>query len=146
LNDISYIESKDIDQKQLLNLYIDAGWTAYTAEPEKLMDGVRNSLYVVSAWDEDKLVGILRAVGDGNTILYIQDIIVQQEYKRHKIGSRLVHQALEKYKDVRQKVLITEDHEETRKFYESLGFESCDKGKGQIVAFAKINRFTDGLW
>jgi len=143
---INFQQSRDIPRQQLLNLYLDAGWTAYTVEPEKLFEGVRNSLYVASAWHDEKLVGILRAVGDSSTILYIQDIIVQKEYKRHKIGTQLVHMALEKYKDVRQKVLITEDRKETRKFYESLGFESCDKGKGQIVAFAMINRFTDGLW
>ena len=40
-----------------------------------------------------------------------------------------MNEVLNKFKDVRQKVLLTDDNEETRLFYESLGFESCDKGK-----------------
>jgi ribosomal protein S18 acetylase RimI-like enzyme len=142
----SYIETKNIDKQQLLSLYEDAGWAAYTAEPDKLVEAVQYSLYVLTAWNNNSLAGILRAVGDGKTIIYFQDIIVRSEFRRHKIGTELVKRALEKYVDVRQKVLITEDRDETRKFYESLGFQSCDKGKGQIVAFAMINRFTEGLW
>jgi predicted GNAT family N-acyltransferase len=141
-----YKESKDIDKKQLLSLYEDAEWAAYLAEPDKTYQAFQNSLYVITAWHNDTLVGLLRAVGDSKTILYFQDIIVLKAYKRNHIATEMVKRTIEQFKDVRQKVLITEDREETRKFYESLGFESCDKGKGQIVSFAMINRFTDGLW
>lgn len=33
-------------------------------------------MYVLTAWSDDKLVGILRIVGDGYTIVYIQDLLV----------------------------------------------------------------------
>ena len=44
---------------------------------------------------------------------------------------------LEKYKNVPQKVWLTEDAPIVRHFYEKKGFQSCDRGS--LVAFAKIN-------
>jgi ribosomal protein S18 acetylase RimI-like enzyme len=133
---ITYRELKDIDRQELLGLYSDAGWSAYTAHPDVLAEAVRNSLYVVSAWRGDSLVGLLRVVGDGLTIAYIQDILVLREYKRQGIGSSLMNRALDRFSNVRQIVLLTDDTQETRRFYESLGFESCDKG--ELVAFVKL--------
>jgi ribosomal protein S18 acetylase RimI-like enzyme len=75
-------------------------------------------------------------VGDGLTIIYIQDILVLKAYKRKGIGKKLMNRVLERFVSVRQKVLLTDDNEETRGFYESLGFESCDKG--QLVSFVKL--------
>lgn len=133
---IVYSEQKKIEQQALLGLYNNAGWTAYTNEPEKLVQAVQNSLCVLTAWDEENLVGLIRAVGDGTTILYIQDILVLQAYKRKGIGATLMAMMLEKFARIRQTILLTDDNEETRGFYEAMGFTSCDKG--QLVAFAKL--------
>jgi len=61
--------------------------------------------------------------------------LVLKKYKRQNIGTSLINQTLEKYINVRQKVLLTDDTKEIRGFYESLDFESCDKGT--LVSFIK---------
>lgn len=48
----------------------------------------------------------------------------------------LLQEVLEKYKHVRQKVLLTEEAKDVRQFYEKNGFESCDRGT--LVAFARF--------
>lgn len=116
-------------------LYEDAGWDAYTKDMDKLMLGLTQSLFVVSAWDENRLVGLIRCIGDSETILYIQDILVLKDYQRQGIGRKLIQLTLDHYPFVRQKILVTEDSEQTRNFYESLGFESYDQGK--LVAFGQ---------
>ncbi len=131
---IEYKKTDSIEKSKVLQLYKDAGWTAYTENSQQLMEAISNSLRVIGAWDGNKLVGLIRVVGDGQIILYIQDILVLQEYKRRGIGTNLMKLAMDEFKDVRQKVLLTEDAEETRGFYESLGFSSCDDGR--MVAFA----------
>lgn len=131
---IQYRFSKEIDKDQVISLYEDAGWTSYTKDPEKLMKALYHSLMVISAWDNERLVGLIRAVGDGLVILYIQDILVLNDYKRKGIGKTLMNYIFNKHKEVRQKVLLTEDSKETRGFYESMGFKSCDDGI--TVAFA----------
>lgn len=130
-------ENKQIDQKNLAALYEDVEWYAYTKDLKKLSQALSNSLYVLSAWDANRLVGLIRIVGDGLTIIYIQDILVLNSYQNRGIATRLMDQILEEYKEVRQKVLLTEEAPNVRHFYEKNGFNSCDKGA--LVAFAKMD-------
>ena len=58
-------------------------------------------------------------------------------YQNKGIATQLMQRVLKKYKNVRQKVLLTEEAPDVRHFYEKNGFESCDKGS--LVAFAKLN-------
>ncbi len=131
--EVKYQKNKDIDVKQILHLYNDAKWTAYTNNPKKLKRAFSNSLLVISAWNKNELVGLIRIIGDGETIIYIQDILVLESFQRKGIGKKLIKIVLDKYPNVRQKVLLTDDTEKTRGFYETLGFSSCDKGS--LVAF-----------
>ncbi len=119
-------------------LYEDAGWTAYTSDMASLMDALSQSLLVVTAWDKGVLVGLSRSVGDGLTIVYIQDILVLGSHQRKGIGSRMMQEIMEVYQKVRQKVLLTDDSTETRGFYQALGFMPCNKA--DMVAYVKFGR------
>lgn len=134
---INFSIEKHIDKEQLEQLYNDAEWYAYTNDLELLQQAVNQSLYVLTAWEEDTLVGLIRVVGDGLTIIYIQDILVLKEYQNQGIATEMLQQVLTKYENVRQKVLLTDEAPDVRHFYEKNGFESCDKG--ELVAFAKLN-------
>lgn len=57
-------EYKEYNESELLELYASVGWTAYTNDPVSLKKGYENSLLVLGAYEGDKLVGVLRAVGD----------------------------------------------------------------------------------
>ena len=122
----TYKEEKNISTDELLALYNDAGWKAYTSHPEILTAAVNNSLFVLTAWDDGKLVGLLRAVGDGLTIIYIQDILVLKSHQRKGIGSALLKITLDKYTSVRQIVLLTDKKPETISFYEKAGLKTTD--------------------
>ncbi|WP_404430706.1 GNAT family N-acetyltransferase [Sutcliffiella horikoshii] len=134
--EIKFSRDKDIKLEQLEILYNDVEWYAYTKELNVLQQAVYQSLEVISAWNDDELVGLIRIVGDGLTIIYIQDILVLNTYQNQGIATQLMQQVLEKYTHVRQKVLLTEEAPDVRHFYEKNGFESCDKGT--LVAFAKF--------
>ena len=88
-------------------------------------------------WEENELIGLIRTVGDGETILYIQDILVKQNQKRKGIGTELLNQILDKYKHIRHKVLLTDNSEETKGFYESYGFKQSDSFN--LVSFVKFD-------
>lgn len=135
--EIKFSRDKAIKLEQLEKLYNDVEWYAYTNDLEVLQQAIYQSLEVISAWNGDELVALIRVVGDGLTIIYIQDILVMNAYQNQGIATQLVQQVLEKYKHVRQKVLLTEEAPDVRHFYEKNGFESCDKGT--LVAFAKFN-------
>lgn len=132
---INYKENVQIDKKDLDYLYSSVGWIAYTNDLDNLKNAIDKSLSVITAWDNDKLIGLIRVIGDGYTILYIQDILVHSDFQNKSIGTQLMTKILSKYKDVRQKTLLTEDASDVRHFYEKFGFTSCDKGSS--VAFYK---------
>lgn len=134
---IQFKTDKNIQVEQLENLYNDAGWVAYTNNMAVLQQALENSLEVLSAWDDEKLIGLIRVVGDGLTIIYVQDILVLNNYQNQGIATELMSRIIEQYKDVRQKVLLTEEAPDVRHFYEKNGFVSCDQGN--LVAFAKLS-------
>ena len=122
---IHYVENPDVTVEDVLPLYEAVGWTNYTTKPEMLEVACKNSLDIIGAFnDEEKLVGVLRAVGDGASILFIQDILVTPEYQHQGIGTKLLQQTLEKYMNVYQIQLATDDSSKTVSFYESNGFTS----------------------
>ncbi len=135
--EIKFSRDKAIKLDQLEKLYNDVEWYAYTKDLDVLQQAVYQSLEVISAWNGDELVALIRVVGDGLTIIYIQDILVLNAYQNKGIATHLVQQVLERYKHVRQKVLLTEEAPNVRRFYEKNGFESCDKGS--LVAFARFD-------
>ena len=122
---IHYVENPDVTVEDVLPLYEAVGWTNYTTKPEMLKAAFENSLHVLAAFNEEGiLVGVLRAVGDGVSILFIQDILVTPEYQHQGIGTKLLQQTLEKYKNVYQIQLATDNSMKTISFYESNGFTS----------------------
>lgn len=129
------ILKKDLikDIKGISSLYESAGWFDYTEDLEKLEEAFKNSLKIISAWHEEKLIGLIRVVGDGLTIIYIQDIVVLPEYQGNGIGRGLIYSVLDEYKDVKQKILISEDKDSSIEFYKNIGFKSIDTYNG--VAF-----------
>ena len=62
--------------EEIKALYQSVGWTNYLEREDILKESYTNSLCVLGAYDADRLVGIIRAVGDGLTIVFIQDIFI----------------------------------------------------------------------
>ena len=75
-------EYRTYNEAEILRLYASVGWTAYTDHPEVLKKGFENSLLTLAAYEGDQLLGIIRAVGDGHTIVFVQDILVFPEQQR----------------------------------------------------------------
>ena len=109
--------------EDVLHLYQAVGWTNYTDQSEMLEQALSHSLAMYLAFDGEKIVGLIRLIGDGFSSVLVQDLIVLPIYQRQGIGSALMKEALEDYKDVYQVQLVTEQTERTLRFYRSMGFE-----------------------
>ena len=83
-----------------------------------LEQALSHSLAIYVALDGDAEVGLIRLVGDGFSSVLVQDLIVLPIYQRQGIGSALMKEALEDYKDAYQV-----QTERTLGFYRSMGFE-----------------------
>jgi len=134
---ITFKQYTTYKQEEILDLYSKVGWINYTEKPDMVKAAYDQSLYLLGAYDDKDLVGIIRVVGDGHSIIYIQDIVVSPDYQRQGIGKNLLERVLDKYKHVYQKILLTMNEEKTVKFYESVGFEA-DYNLG-LVAFGMFS-------
>ncbi len=114
-------------EDEIHRLYTEVGWTAYTENMPALEQGYKNSLLVLAAYDHEELLGIIRIVGDGFTIVFIQDILVFPEKQRQGVGTALLKAVLGRYPDVRQIELVTDNTPETVAFYKSLGFSELSE-------------------
>ena len=112
----------DFNIDEIRHLYSEVGWTAYTENMPALEQGYKNSMLVLAAYEDDELLGIIRTVGDGFTIVFIQDILVFPEKQRQGIGTALLKAVLDRYPNVRQIELATDNTPKTVAFYKSLGF------------------------
>ena len=119
---VYYKTTSLIPVEQLIDLYASVGWSNYTNRPQQLEQAFHQSLFVMAAYDEDKLVGLIRVVGDGLTIVFIQDLLVYPQYQRRGIGRSLLQQTLERFKNVYQIQLATEQSDKNLAFYRELGF------------------------
>ncbi len=135
---ISLKEYKTYDESEILNLYKSVGWINYTKDTSLLRNSFENSLYILGAYDGNDLAGIIRVVGDGHSVIFIQDLIVSPDHQRKGIGTMLMKAVMEKYGDVYQTILMTDDTEKTNKFYSSLGF--IPTRNFGCMAFVRINR------
>lgn len=123
---ITYKQNPQLDFQAVIEIYDSVGWTNYTACPERLQKALENTLLVLVAFDGEQLVGLLRAVGDGYSIVFIQDILVLPAYQRQGIGRNLLEQAITHFSGIYQLHLLTDNTEKTRSFYEVLGFTAVE--------------------
>lgn len=130
-------EYRNFNLDEIVNLYKKVGWINYLKLEDKLKDAFNNSLLTLCAYEDDKIVGLIRVVGDGVSIIFIQDLLVDPLYQGKKIGSSLVKMVLDKYKDVYQIELLTDDTKNNKEFYEKLGFKEV-KSNG-CIAYVRIN-------
>lgn len=128
-----YYQNLIFDEDAILNLYLNNEWTMYIKDPKSLFNGIKNSLYNYAAYENNKLVGLIRVVGDNNTIIYIQDILVLGDYQKLGIGTTLIQYVINKHKNVRQICLMTGKSEKQKAFYEKNGFK--EYSELEVVGF-----------
>ena len=115
------------DASEILPLYQAVGWRNYTDRPEMLKEAYAHSLCILAAYEAERLVGVIRCVGDGHSIVFIQDILVLPEYQRKGIGTALMQALLQRYAHVYQIQLATDNTEKTKAFYRSQGFRALEE-------------------
>lgn len=114
------------------------GWG--TRDANVVEEALNNTLFSVSTYDDNKIIGYGRIIGDKTIFLYIQDIMVIPEYQGQKVGTKIIHSLLTKvneYKkinpNIRTYLGASKGKEE---FYEKFGFKTrsrSDLGEGMVL-------------
>lgn len=131
---IVYRDTQNFEPENLKDLFLSVEWSS-GHYPEKLVVAMKNSGSVFTAWDNDKLIGLINALDDGIMTAYVHYLLVNPEYQGKGIGKELVRLISEKYKDYLRIVLIAYDKE--------VGFyQHC----GLTVGEEKTPMFITSLW
>ena len=133
---LTAVEGRSLDLQRVLDLYRAVGWDTYANDPGTLSLALAGSTRVVVATRGEEILGLARVVSDKATVCFLQDILVRPDEQRQGLGRALVGLALAPYAHVRQKVLLTDDEDAQRAFYESLGFSLVT---GALRAFVRFD-------
>lgn len=121
---ITFTDAKKYTTKDLSNLFQSVGWLSANY-PERLKKALDNSETVFSAWDDEKLVGLVNAIDDSELTAYVHYLCVNPAYQGRGIGKELLQRIKEKYSNYLYIILIAEN-ESLVSYYSKNGFEYVD--------------------
>ena len=89
---IHYRVGNDLDLDAVLDLYRAStlGERRPVDDREILVDMIRHANLVVTAWDDDLLVGISRSLTDFTYVAYLADLAVRETHQKLGIGRGLI--------------------------------------------------------
>ena len=122
---IVYREEREFRSEDLERLFLSVRWRSGNY-PEKLQRGLRNSSQVISAWDGDRLVGLVRGLDDGETVGFVHYLLVDPAYQGRGIATALMERLMERYQHLLH-VKLMPSNPDTVPFYEKFGFRRYDK-------------------
>jgi ribosomal protein S18 acetylase RimI-like enzyme len=80
------------DKNLFFDLFQTTGWNKnYQLDADELYIAIKESWYMVSAYDNKRLVGFGRIICDGIVHAFILDMIVHPTYKRRGIGTKILN-------------------------------------------------------
>lgn len=123
---IQFKRTKDFEQAQIAELFQSVQWFSGNF-PSQLQSALKNSSRVISAWDRDKLVGLIRGLDDGVWQASIDCLLVHAQYQGRGIASALLKVLLEEYGSFLY-VTVVPDERKNVDFYLKHGFKVIAEG------------------
>ncbi len=121
---ISYSETADLPLASVVALYRANDWSA-AEKPELLHKALLASHSLITAWENNTLVGLGNAISDGYLVVYYPHLLVLPEYQRHGIGTEIMRRLIARYQGFHQHMLVADGR--ALEFYRKFGFERAGK-------------------
>ena len=121
---ITYKETKEFSREEIERLFLSVNWES-GKYPDKIVRGLRASSTVISAWDGERLVGLVRGLDDGETVAFLHYLLVDPAYQGMRIGGELMERIMKKYSSFLH-VKVMPSSKESVEFYRKYGFEVYD--------------------
>ena len=130
MSNIIYKDIHDFNEDELKNLFLSVEWSSGHF-PDKLVIAMKNFKTGYSAWDNNKLVGMVCAMDDGIMNAYVHYLLVNPKYHHLSIGRTLVDKIKNHYKDYLRIAVIAYDDE--MHFYENCGFKKAKDASPMFI-------------
>ena len=121
---IKFKNTHNFSKKQLVELFSAVNFKE--AEfGDKLVISIKNFKTIFSAWDGEKLVGMVCVMDDGILNAYVHYILVHPDYQLKGIGKDLLKRVQSHYEDYLNLVVVSTN--DKSRFFEYSGFERIDE-------------------
>jgi len=112
--------------EEIIEVYDSSGIIRPTTNKKRIEKMYSNSNLIITAWDNDKLVGISRALTDFCYSCYLSDLAVRKEYQKRGIGKQLIELTQIEIGD--QTTLILLSAKLAMTYYPKIGFDQIHNG------------------
>ena len=126
-NSVEYRELSVISPEmteEMTELYRQAGWLAPEESGAFIPRAMAGSTVALGVFDGSRLIGMGRAVSDGVSDAYIQDIAVSPAFRKHGIGGEIVRTIIAELRRRGVDWIALVGEPGTERFYRELGFEA----------------------
>lgn len=106
--------------EQVIELYENSGLPRPTHDKERIQKMFENANLIVTAWDNEVLVGVARSITDWVWSCYLADLAIRHEYKKAGIGKQLIHLTKEKVGE--QSMVLLLSVPTAMEYYPKVGF------------------------
>lgn len=121
-----YTEEKFFTKEQVQELFLSVDWVSGNY-PERLYKALMNSSTVLTVWDDEKLVGLVRVLDDTEMLAQIHYVLVHPDYQGRGIAGKMLEHIKEKYKDFLYLEAMPADKNNVP-FYQKHGFTVMENG------------------
>ena len=118
---ITYTEERNFTLQQVSDLFLCVRWVV-GKYPNRLYKALMNSSRVISAWDGDRLVGLIRVMGDSELVCFINYVLVHPDYHGRGFAGHLLEMVKAAYKSYLYINVMIGDSKNVA-FYEKHGFK-----------------------
>lgn len=129
--EITYKETRDFTEKEVEELFLSVNWLS-GRYPKRLIKALKSSSLVITAWDGDKLVGLIRGLDDGEMVAFLHYLLVRPEYQGMGIAKHLLLMTKDKYRSFLY-LNIMPDENKNIAFYERNGFTLLEEGAAMQI-------------
>lgn len=123
-------KTEQLTKDNIQQLFLSVEWES-ASHPNDLYNAILNSHSVVTAWDNERLIGLANAMSDEAMAVYFHYVLTDPAYQGQGVGKEIMKMMLEKYEKMHTKVLVS--YPKAVGFYKSLGFETDESSTPMYV-------------
>ena len=121
---IEYRHNLPLDPAEVARLFDASGITRPTGDLPRIARMFANANLIISAWSNNTLVGVARALTDHAYCCYLSDLAVDRAFQKHGIGKELIRRVQAVIGEEVSLVLISAPG--AMQYYPKMGFSAAD--------------------
>lgn len=121
---IEYRINKVLDPKRVIEVFESSGIHRPVHDLKRISKMFAEANLVISAWNNDELVGVSRSLTDYSYCCYLSDLAVKKEYQNSGIGRMLIQKTQDIIGD--QVTLLLLSAPDAMEYYPKIGMQKVE--------------------